>query len=203
MPRSVERSTAMRAATLAAIQTAAIRLFADRGYARSNIRDIAETANISTGSVYRHYSSKEALFADLVTQASAGLAAVSRTLLDGESPHRTLLDFTEEMIGDIDAGNEAAAFLAVINQAFVANEPEGTRERLRDDHVAFRAALAATIARGQRRGQFGPGDPLQLATGYLATLHGLAAIRPALGEAAILPSAELILTSLTRGSNID
>ncbi|MFD0555724.1 TetR family transcriptional regulator [Stackebrandtia endophytica] len=200
-PRSIELSAAMRAATATAIQTAAIRLFAERGYANSSIRDIAEAAGISTGSVYRHYRSKEALFADLVAQASAGLAKAGSTLRDGESPHRTLLTFTRELIADIEASTEAAAFLAVINQAFITNEPEGTRHRLRDDHMVFRRAVADTIARGQRLGQFGPGDPHQLAACYLATLHGLAALRPALGEAAVVPAPELILEALTRGSS--
>jgi len=50
------------------IVEAAVRLFATKGYAATTIGEIAETAGISTGNVYRYYGSKDALFDDALDE---------------------------------------------------------------------------------------------------------------------------------------
>lgn len=44
------------------IQSAAMQLFVQKGYGSTNVQDIADTAGISIGLLYRHYKSKETLF---------------------------------------------------------------------------------------------------------------------------------------------
>jgi AcrR family transcriptional regulator len=44
------------------ILDAAYQLFVERGYQGSSMRDIAERAGIKAGSIYNHYSGKEAIF---------------------------------------------------------------------------------------------------------------------------------------------
>jgi AcrR family transcriptional regulator len=58
MPTQEER----RAATIAAIQGAARRLFADDGFAGTSIDDIAALAGVTKGGVYHHFATKEQLF---------------------------------------------------------------------------------------------------------------------------------------------
>jgi AcrR family transcriptional regulator len=53
----------------AAIQKAALWLFAHRGYQEATLADIAAGAGVSTGNVYRYYSGKEALYEALVPPA--------------------------------------------------------------------------------------------------------------------------------------
>jgi TetR/AcrR family transcriptional regulator, regulator of cefoperazone and chloramphenicol sensitivity len=55
-PRSSDDLTAQ-----ARIRDAAIRLFADRGYPGTSIRDVARSAGVSPGLVQHHYGSKEGL----------------------------------------------------------------------------------------------------------------------------------------------
>ena len=45
-------------ATKERIERAALRLFADKGFAETSIRDIAREAGISLGAMYNHYASK-------------------------------------------------------------------------------------------------------------------------------------------------
>ncbi len=50
------------------IVEAALRVFAKKGYAAATIGEIAATAGISTGNVYRYYENKEALFEDALDE---------------------------------------------------------------------------------------------------------------------------------------
>jgi AcrR family transcriptional regulator len=55
----------------AAIQSAALEVFADRGYHASSIDDIARAAGVSKALIYEHFASKQELHADLIeAQAS-------------------------------------------------------------------------------------------------------------------------------------
>lgn len=51
--------------TKAKIQTAALRLFVEKGITEATIRDLAGGAGIAEGTIYRHYASKEELVSDL------------------------------------------------------------------------------------------------------------------------------------------
>src|SRR5258706_9494585 len=61
------------------ILRAARRLFAERGYTRTSVRDIAEAAGISAQTVYDSIGSKQALVARLndLIDAEAGIAAIA------------------------------------------------------------------------------------------------------------------------------
>jgi AcrR family transcriptional regulator len=48
------------------IEAAALALFTKQGFHGTNIREIAENADVSTGAIYTYYSTKEALFVSLV-----------------------------------------------------------------------------------------------------------------------------------------
>ena len=71
MARQAERS----AETIAAIELAARKLFASRGFAETSIDDIAARAGVAKGAVYHHFASTEAIFARLVDAVQAELAA--------------------------------------------------------------------------------------------------------------------------------
>jgi TetR/AcrR family transcriptional repressor of mexJK operon len=63
---SVPRKRAGRLASGGAIREAATALFLERGYAGATMDDVAAAAAVSKQTVYSHFHSKEALFADLV-----------------------------------------------------------------------------------------------------------------------------------------
>jgi AcrR family transcriptional regulator len=47
---------------------AALRLFAHQGYRATTVRDIADTAHVSTGNVYHHFPDKETIFRTLLDE---------------------------------------------------------------------------------------------------------------------------------------
>ena len=83
MARQAERSEA----TTKAIEAAARKLFATRGFAATSIDEIAARAGVAKGAVYHHFASKEAIFERVLDTVQAELAsakvpAASRKLTD-------------------------------------------------------------------------------------------------------------------------
>ncbi|WP_218177834.1 TetR/AcrR family transcriptional regulator [Amycolatopsis australiensis] len=74
-----------KAATRQAIADAALQLFLARGYDQVSIRDIADAADVSTTTVFKHFSGKEALVFDQDADREARLVAAVRERAPGES----------------------------------------------------------------------------------------------------------------------
>src|SRR5258708_17147940 len=64
-----------RAATIAAIISAASELFTARGFTATSIDDIASSAGVAKGAVYHHFESKEQIFQRVFEQMTGALAA--------------------------------------------------------------------------------------------------------------------------------
>jgi AcrR family transcriptional regulator len=96
MTPTVGKRAANKLATRQALQHAADELFADRGYAATTVRDIAEAAGVTERTFFRYFASKEELILDdvlawlplLAAQicarpaAEPPLVAVGRAVLD-------------------------------------------------------------------------------------------------------------------------
>ncbi len=82
----LERSQRSRARVL----EAALRLFSRRGYRATSMRDIAQAARVSTGNVYHHFSSKQAIFGALLDEYWQAIDSadfpVNRALASGAFP---------------------------------------------------------------------------------------------------------------------
>jgi AcrR family transcriptional regulator len=67
----------------------ALELFAQRGYRSTTMDDIAEAAGVTKPLVYQHFSSKRALYLELVNSiAQELLLAVRRAVTDAEGPRQ-------------------------------------------------------------------------------------------------------------------
>jgi AcrR family transcriptional regulator len=71
--------------TRAAIVTAALDLFRERGFDAATMRAIAERAGVSTGNAYYYFSSKEELIQEFYTRNQAEHLAASRDVLAAET----------------------------------------------------------------------------------------------------------------------
>lgn len=78
--RSTERSRA-KADRRQSIVRAAAALFAGRGFAGVTLEEIGTAVGISGPGLYRHFSSKQALLAAVLTEASDGLLTGGRAVL--------------------------------------------------------------------------------------------------------------------------
>jgi AcrR family transcriptional regulator len=199
MPRTPAQNEALRAFTREAIQGAAIRVFARHGFAAANMRQIAAEAGLSIGSIYRHYASKEQLFAELLDQASTGLAAASERLASDESPLALAREFTATFLSELTGDQGAAEFFLVINQGFITDTPAGTAQRLAATQRSLWQTFAALVRRGQELGEFAPGDCDQVTAYYFAMLSGIATMRLVMNDELGESGVELVLRLLTGG----
>ncbi|MGW2477486.1 TetR/AcrR family transcriptional regulator [Streptomyces sp. NPDC001665] len=74
-----------KAATRQAIADAALRLFLERGYDDVGIREIADAADVSTTTLFKHFPVKEALVFDEDADHKARLLAAVRERAEGQS----------------------------------------------------------------------------------------------------------------------
>ncbi|PRX96734.1 TetR/AcrR family transcriptional regulator [Allonocardiopsis opalescens] len=199
MSRTEEQYEAMRAATRAKVEAAAVRLFTRRGYAATSVRDIAAEAGISTGLMYRHYATKEELFGALVAQAAEGLGAVAAGFRGEGSPARLLGEFTRVFVADLGQEAEAVEFYLLMNHAFAMDEPPAPVRVLAERHAELAAALEALIERGQRLGEFRRGDAAELAACYFVVLSGLVSMKTTLRERFQVPAMPVLLAFLLEG----
>lgn len=200
MARTDEQNGAMRAITRAAIETAAVRVFSRHGFAAASIRQIADEAGLSTGSIYRHYASKEKLFEALLEQASRGLCEAASRLSMAGNARDMIHTFTEAFTSDLAADEGAAEFFMVMNQGFVTDTPAGTAERLAATQRTLWEAFASLVRRGQAEGQFAEGDPARTTAYYFAMLSGITTMRDVLREEHAELDVDMILRTLTRGT---
>jgi AcrR family transcriptional regulator len=126
-----------KAATRQALADAALRLFLEHGYDQVTVRDIAEAADVSTTTLFKHFPGKEALVFDEDAENEAALVAAVGDRAPGQSIFAALRDFLLRGIagtGDIDA------FIRLI---------EDTPELRAYSHrmwMRYEAALARAIA---------------------------------------------------------
>jgi AcrR family transcriptional regulator len=132
---------------------AARRLFAERGYARTSVRDIAKAAGVSAQTVYDSVGSKQALVSSLndLIDAEAGIAALARASAESEDP------------------GEVAATNARITRSIL--EHCGDIIHALVTGAAAEPELAAVLVEGQRRHVEGAGR-------IVALLRGLDALGP-------------------------
>lgn len=111
----VGRRERKKAATRQAIADAALRLFLERGYDQVSIRDIADAADVSTTTLFKHFTGKEALVFDQDQDRESDLIAAVRTRAAGQS----ILDALRQHVLDtwlpIATHPQRAEFLALVD----------------------------------------------------------------------------------------
>jgi AcrR family transcriptional regulator len=138
------------------ILRAARHLFAERGYARTSVRDIAQTAGVSAQTVYDSVGSKQALVSSLndLIDTEAGIPGLARAAAESDDPH------------------ELAATNARITRSIL--EHCGDIVHALVTGAAAEPELAAVLTEGQRRHVEGAGRIV----GLLRRLEALGPIDP-------------------------
>src|SRR5437763_7281448 len=78
------------------IARVAARLFAERGYDATSVREIVEAAGVTKPTLYYHFGSKEGLAQALFTVPMARLVAAWRAILDGPGDPAAKLEAVAE-----------------------------------------------------------------------------------------------------------
>jgi AcrR family transcriptional regulator len=153
------------------IEDAASRLFRERGYAATSVRDIAQALNLQGGSLYAHVASKEDVLWSIVARAAdrfrdeVGPAATRRAPAGDR-----LRDMIRRHVAVVtSAQRDAAVFLH--EWRFLSPE---RREAIAARRDAYESLFREVIDEGVSAGEFVAIDPRLTAMAILSALNGMA-----------------------------
>ncbi|MFE7616589.1 TetR/AcrR family transcriptional regulator [Streptomyces sp. NPDC057496] len=130
-----------KAATRQAIADAALRLFLERGYDDVGIREIADAADVSTTTLFKHFPVKEALvFDEDADQEARLLAAVRERPRDQSVPAALREHALRHRMASADGDARFAAFSRLVN------DTPPLRDYLQAMWLRHTSALARVIA---------------------------------------------------------
>jgi AcrR family transcriptional regulator len=195
MPRSKKASAQMRAESRVQILDAARKLFAEYGYFRCKVSDIAREAGMSQGNVYWYFSSKEDVLKAVLTE---GFEAVEKVLEEAQSQSGTGLEklaYTAEKY--IVLGQETGAFFTIF-MSLLAHGGTPFLQKLGFDTtqigMRYHHLLSAIIKQAHSEGSVTDLEPDTLTRFFFAFFNGLMVtygedwmnIPPALIQSAVL-----------------
>lgn len=193
MPRTKKQFEEMRQATKERIQKAAIRLFSQKGIAGTNVQEIADSAEISIGLLYRHYKTKDDLFNDLVYMAIVGLEELTKSLSAERDPKEALFAITTEVVNDYKRNNDFSSYLTFVTQALTSGLKNDALESLIETDKQMIATLTTLIKKGQENGIFRNGNPKELACSYMSVIQGIGLFQNVMGADFFIPSADTLM----------
>ncbi|MBF6260291.1 TetR family transcriptional regulator [Nocardia farcinica] len=140
-PAPVGRRERKKAATRRAIADAALRLFLERGYDDVGIREIADAADVSTTTLFKHFPVKEALVFDADTDQQERLLAAVRERPAGQSIPAALREHAlRHRLVAADGDERFTAFANLVNST------PALRDYGQNMWLRHTAALARVIA---------------------------------------------------------
>jgi AcrR family transcriptional regulator len=136
----------------AEVLQAAADLFAEKGYAATTVRDIAEAAGMLSGSLYHHFDSKESMI-DAILSAfiDQTLRSYDEVITEGLGPKETFERLVDVSLGSMTTSR--SAILIYQNEArFLAQEERFAY--LRDAHRKFERTWTRVLEQGVKDGEF-------------------------------------------------
>jgi AcrR family transcriptional regulator len=173
VPRTEEANQEIREQRRSHILHIAAKVFANRGYGDTKIADIAESAEMSQGLIYRYFSSKEEVFGILVgfvVEITIGLLKQVKAMED--TGYQKIEWLTAQLLPNYYQRPEFTILIvhALANKAV----PTKVRESVDAHMERIQSSLYELVLQGQTDGSITKKDPERLIMFYLASLQGLA-----------------------------
>jgi AcrR family transcriptional regulator len=194
-PRSAAANQHIKDARREALLVAARHVFARKGLAATRISDIAAEAQVSQGLVYHYFTTKEALFAEIVEGALSETARLAAGALQQPGSAWQRLEYLCGQM--LDGVRHEPEYVLVILQAFTSDvAPERARAAIAEYGQRTFGDIVGLIAQGQAEGSVVAGTPADLAIAFTACIQGLALARLQGDRDDGLPPSETILRLL-------
>lgn len=176
------------------ILDASLRLFSERGFARTTVRDIARQAGITDAAIYYHFESKRVLLEALVEERGFLNSLQNLARLQADAPLQETLHWTAR--GAINIMDENRDFLRLIIMEGLGGD-EAALEQYDRLLGLWENALTAVLRRYEEKGELPENSPETVARHIIYTI--LIAFEQSLLGRHISPraSAEERRTSLT------
>src|ERR1700759_3068260 len=148
------RWTRRKQARPAEILDAALKVFAEKGYAGTRMDDIARRAGVTKGTIYLYFESKEAVFKSLVRDTiGTTLAGVAAGVQNFQGPAKDLIRFALTTMGHLLTASDRVVLPKIII-AESGNFPELARFYREEIIERGMALMASLIERGITQGEF-------------------------------------------------
>ena len=144
------------------------RLFLKHGFAETTMQMIASEAEASKETLYRHFASKEALFAELINARAAAVAGPQSALARDEPPATALFELGMSLMNLMMKGEAPSLFNIVIADARRA--PDLARIFYDQGPGATLKRLTAYLRSATQRGQLRCPDPRHAAKLFLGAV---------------------------------
>jgi AcrR family transcriptional regulator len=133
---------------------AALAVFAEQGFARARLEEVARRAGVSKGTVYLYFESKEALFREMVrAKVGSAITAGEHFVRAFHGPtHELLITFVHRYWAVMLQPTNARLTRLVFSE--LGNFPELTRFYMEEVVLRVRRVIIAIIERGVARGEF-------------------------------------------------
>ena len=143
---------------------AAEEVFGAKGYYATTLKEVADLAEFSVGSVYSFFDNKGDLFAQVFLRRGAEVVEAMRDVVDGGTPVEQLHGLVDAEVGFFrEHPHFARLFLRSSNLVLPRpgeEDPDDPQQRSFQDAMGLHAEL---FRQGQRSGDLCPGDPDVLA----------------------------------------
>lgn len=158
-----------------AVLREAMIVFWEKGFEGTSFADIEARTGVKKASLYAAYGDKHSLFLKAMQAYQEQGRADAKGVLAGEDPKQAIRDWYHVAIGGSAKGECAQRGCLQVNTIVELAARDSEVAALAREHAEQMVAMvAATIARGQARGQFRADEqPEALAAFLLTSLHGL------------------------------
>ena len=175
MPKIVDRAEKTRT-----IATAALALFAQKGFAATRVGQIARRAGIGKGTLYEYFDTKTDIFVAAILEWMAQLEkSFQKQLIDIDDPVERLYAFAEMNVALVDPIDPATARLSIeILQHTILQDGVLFRRRhlMKEMHTGMRRIVVNILLDGISKGIFRPEiarDAEKIAINFLGYLDGI------------------------------
>jgi AcrR family transcriptional regulator len=199
MPRTEEANQRIREEQRAKILNAAMLVFARNGM-EATMSEVAVTANVSYGLVYRYFASKEALLVELVEKVLSDslkvlelalempctpgerLRSLLTQIFNGVRKHPEFILLVQQMLGEEvkrdhprEPGQEQGQIYQLSVQQALSHEAahDHLRKLAQEQSRTYRTVLKQLVVEGQATGEIVHDDPDQLVAAVTACVSGL------------------------------
>lgn len=151
-----------------------LRLFAEKGYGSTTIRDISKAAGISTGLLFHYFPNKQALLTEHLELAAGGMAAVMGLLESKQAPLNIFYLVAELTLNSLREPVPRHLYLLMSQPMPDDVVDKALLQKIKKDKI-IQASLPL-IKKGQTNGEIKPGDPTALASVFFGAIQGTAEV---------------------------
>lgn len=196
-PRNAEQNEQIKDERREEILSAALKVFARKGFAAAKISDIVARGGMSHGLVYHYFRSKEEIFYELLKRAmetsSQSLLMVDKMPL---SPIEKVRQTARYILGGIENYEDSAYYFLIVVHASVMEAPEHIRELIDISNISLKT-LAKILEEGQKAGEIAEGDPAGMTMTFFAAIEGLALYKLSM-ENFKMPDPEILVNMIKK-----